>query len=136
MRIVYWDSSYLIARALPGDRYHSSAVKAMDGCGDAQFMTSDEVLAEFLNFFCARGSFLRAAAIQAVKAIIRDPRVTVIPQSRESFSKGLELYAKRKDKQYSLIDCISMSHMKTKCITEVLTTDHHFIQAGFKVLMA
>lgn len=41
-------------------------------------------------------------------AILADPSVTVIPQSRESFLSGLELYRDRSDKGYSLTNCISM----------------------------
>jgi predicted nucleic acid-binding protein len=71
---------------------------------------------------------LREAAAQAVRTILRDRRVTVHPQSRESFLAGLRLYEERKDKGYSLVDCISMATMRSQGISEVLTNDHHSIQ--------
>ena len=42
---------------------------------------------------------------------------------------------RRTDKDYSLIDCISMNACRQEGITEVLTNDHHFSQEGFTVLI-
>jgi predicted nucleic acid-binding protein len=81
-----------------------------------------------------RGPNWRAAATKAVRRILEDGRVTVHPQSRESFMDGLRLYEQRLDKGYSLVDCVSMSTMRRQGITEVLTNDSHFAQEGFKVL--
>ena len=39
--------------------------------------------------------------------------------------KGLDFYASRADKAYSLVDCISMDTMRQMGLTEVLTNDHH-----------
>lgn len=58
----------------------------------------------------------------------------VIPQSRSSFSNGLDLYTRRLDKRYSLTDCISMETMRQEDITDVLTNDRHFEQEGFRAL--
>ena len=58
-----------------------------------------------------------------------------MPQTRESFLRGLDLYAKRSDKEYSLVDCISMTAMRDNGITDILTNDHHFAQEGFHVLI-
>ena len=49
--------------------------------------------------------------------------------------EGLNLYKKRSDKEYSLQDCISMVVMRKESITEILTSDHHFEQEGFTILM-
>ena len=35
---------------------------------------------------------------------MNSPRVTVVPQSRETFLSGMELYRQRPDKRYSLTD--------------------------------
>ena len=60
--------------------------------------------------------------------------MTVHPQSRASFLEGLRLYEQRYDKGYSLVDCISMTTMHERNISEVLTHDHHFTQEGFTPL--
>ena len=63
-----------------------------------------------------------------------NPRLQVIPQNRESFLQGFELYRHRPDKEYSLTDCISMTVMQRLKIGEVLTHDNHFKQEGFRIL--
>jgi uncharacterized protein len=42
----------------------------------------------------------------------------------------------RIDKQWSLVDCSSFVVMQEHQVTDVLTTDHHFQQAGFQVLLS
>ena len=41
----------------------------------------------------------------------------------------------RPDKAWSLTDCISFAVMAERGLTEALTADHHFEQAGFRVLL-
>jgi len=57
--------------------------------------------------------------------------VEVVAQSHESFLAGLALYERRPDKEYSLVDCISMNVMRLRGIWEILTHDRHFSQEGF-----
>jgi predicted nucleic acid-binding protein len=78
---------------------------------------------------------VRSQAVKMVQAIMADPNVTVVPQSRASFLEGLGLYARRTDKDYSLVDCSSMEAMRGGDIQEVLTNDGHFSQEGFTVLI-
>lgn len=40
------------------------------------------------------------------------------------------------DKEYSLIDCISMITMQERQIDQILTNDRHFSQEGFEILMS
>jgi uncharacterized protein len=63
------------------------------------------------------------------------PRGVVIPFSHALFERGVELYDQRPDKEWSLTDCISFIVMKDRGITEALTGDHHFEQAGFVALL-
>jgi predicted nucleic acid-binding protein len=93
------------------------------------------VLTELLDGLAKRGTHLREAAARAVRRILHDRRVTVHPQSRESFLAGLRLYEQRYDKGYSLVDCISMTTMRRQGILQILTNDHHFIQEGFRVVL-
>ena len=51
------------------------------------------------------------------------------------FHLGLERFEDRQDRGYSLTDCMSMVLMETEEIQEVLTSDKHFRQAGFTILM-
>jgi uncharacterized protein len=48
---------------------------------------------------------------------------------------ALEHYEDREDKGYSLTDCMSMIVMENHAVQEVPTSDKHFRQAGFTILM-
>src|SRR5437016_4936866 len=79
--------------------------------GSDGFVTTDEVLIEFLTFFAEQGPRWRESAVRLVQAVFGSAEVEVVPQSRDSFRAGLELYSRRPDKGYSLTDCVSMSTM-------------------------
>jgi hypothetical protein len=77
-----------------------------------------------------RGAFARLVArLQA------DPENELVPPSIELMARGIQLYDERPDKKWSLTDCISFVVMQDRGITEALTGDHHFEQAGFKILL-
>ena len=62
-------------------------------------------------------------------------KLTIIPASRELLDEGLNLYEDRPDKEWSLTDCISFVVMQREGLTEALTGDKHFEQAGFVSLL-
>jgi len=49
--------------------------------------------------------------------------------------KPFELFRTRPDKEWGLVDCISFVVMKKQEITDALTADEHFTQAGFCALL-
>jgi predicted nucleic acid-binding protein len=49
--------------------------------------------------------------------------------------RGIELFSHRADKAWSLTDCTSFAVMQEEELTDALTTDHHFEQAGFTALL-
>jgi predicted nucleic acid-binding protein len=51
------------------------------------------------------------------------------------FRKAFELYKKRADKVWGLIDCVSFVVMKELAINDALSADRHFEQAGFRILI-
>ncbi len=133
MKAVFADTFYWVALTNPADSHYQDAGELDNILIGASIYTTDEVLAEFLTFFSG-DAWLRDRAAQTVLQLLQDPDVEVIPQSRESFLAGLELYRQRPDKGYSLTDCISMQAMRRNGITEALTNDHDFEQEGFRVL--
>lgn len=135
MKSVFADTSYWVAIANPRDALHEVAKKAAKKLGDVRLTTTDEVISEFLAFFSGMGQPARERAVLLAEKTMRHPNVTVLPQTRESFLAGLQLYQKRLDKEYSLVDCTSMETMRQHGISEVLTSDHHFTQEGFVILM-
>jgi predicted nucleic acid-binding protein len=65
---------------------------------------------------------------------VRDD-VTIIPCGEELFGQGIELFRRRLDKEWSLTDCISFVVMQAENVSESLTGDRHFEQAGFIMLL-
>ena len=129
MKAIFGDTFYWIALTVPTEAAHERANQFTEN-----IVTPDEVLSEYLTFLSAAPEHLRRAAGLAVQDILHNPRVRVIPQSRDSFLSGLALYQARPDKGYSLTDCISMQTMRREDLSEVLTNDRHFEQEGFRAL--
>jgi hypothetical protein len=59
----------------------------------------------------------------------------VIPLTKEGYDRAFRLFRDRPDKEWSLVDCLSFVVMTERGITEALTTDHHFRQAGFTIML-
>ena len=135
MKAVFVDSSYWIAIINPKDQWHDAAKRAKKKVGSVRLATTEEVLMEVLTGLSKYGEAIRKNIAAAVRAIIENPNVKVIPQTRDSFARGLNRYENRLDKEYSMQDCISFNTMEDEGITTALTSDHHFEQEGFVVLM-
>jgi predicted nucleic acid-binding protein len=65
----------------------------------------------------------------------QSPGGEVVPASRESLDNALEMYHEHADKEWTLTDCVSFIVMRERELTEALTQDHHFEQAGFVALL-
>ena len=131
--LVFANTLYWAALIDPRNGLHSEATEMSVLIAGRPIVTADEVVTELLTLL-AGASHLRYRATVAVQAILDDPSIRVLPQTRESFLAGFRLYCNRPDKACSLPDCISMCAMHQKGITDVLTNDRHFEQEGFRAL--
>ena len=135
MKRLFADTVYWIALTNSFDQYHAKAVEVSSALGNCRLFTTETVRTEFLNALADKGPLVRAAAVEMVEAIMSNSQVTVIPQTRRTFSRSLAFYKARPDKGYSLTDCGSMLLMRERRLTEALTTDRHFEQEGFVALL-
>lgn len=135
MKQLFADTFYWIAAINPGDDWHNRVRTLTTTLNQVQIVTTDEVLTEVLTFFATRGIHMRRRAVALVKAVMSNPKILVLQQTRDSFLRGIQLYENRPDKGYSLPDCISMNAMRQLNITEILTQDKHFTQEGFVILL-
>ena len=127
--------SPLIARLNARDPAHELAKQIERKLAtSSRFVTTVFVLTELLATFSQWGSFSRGLAHRAARATLASPNFTVVPATRALLLDGLSEYEARPDKNYSFVDCASMVVMEQRKITDVLTNDHGFQQAGFSLL--
>jgi predicted nucleic acid-binding protein len=135
MKLVFADTNYWVAVLNPNDELHEKAISVSKSLGGVIIITSEMVLTELLNCFAEKGQKLRMVTIELAKQSKSDPNVKVIPQTSLIFSQAMKLYEERLDKEWSLTDCASFLLMQNEKITEALTHDKHFEQAGYKALL-
>jgi len=133
MQWYFVDTWYLIALTDRFDANHSLALRIERITRGRALVTHEAVLTEFLTFFAGSGSMTRQMAVRRVRAILEQPQ-WIVDRASDLFPLALDLYSRRLDKEYSLVDCMSMVLMRGRGITHVLTNDHHFRQEGFTVV--
>jgi len=135
MKTVFADTSYWIALSNNRDGLHQIAQQVSSSLDKTRIVTSEMVLAEFLNSLSNKGPQLRDCAVKIARSVMANPNVEVVPQTRDQFRRALDHFENRPDKKWALTDCASMQIMEQKSISEALTSDHHFKQAGYKILL-
>lgn len=65
----------------------------------------------------------------------QDEQVQIVTFEPSLMQAAFALYESRPDKGWGLTDCLSFVVMEQDGLTDALTADHHFEQAGFRALM-
>lgn len=76
----------------------------------------------------------RTTAVAFLQAVRADTLFDIVGYVPSVYQAGFDLFAARPDKAWSLTDCISFGVMKEHGLSEALTADHHFEQAGFRAV--
>jgi len=129
---LFADTFYFLALLHEDDAAHPRAL-ALSGTRSNPILTTLWVLTEVADALSAPN--LRTNFLPLLQALRTDPACTIVPPSEELFDQGVELYAGRADKEWTLTDCISFEVMRRYGVTEALTGDRHFEQAGFAALL-
>lgn len=77
----------------------------------------------------------RAKGVALLDRLLNEERYQVFRISESLLEQALDLYFARADKDWGLTDCVSFALMEEKGISEALTADVHFRQAGFTALL-
>jgi predicted nucleic acid-binding protein len=133
MKTVFVDTFYFLALLNPSDRAHGKAVAFTSG-NTVAMVTTEWVLTELADGL-ARSRRGRSEFLGTLADLQSDADVMIVPFDRGLLAEGIQLYAARPDKEWSLTDCISFVVMTKQGILEALTGDHHFEQAGFIALL-
>lgn len=132
---VFLDLGYAIALSVETDEHHRRAeelAEQLEGLG-TRLVTTRAILLEIGNALSKER--YRQAAVELLDALEQDVTVEIVPLSEELFARALELFRNRTDKEWGLIDCVSSILMRERGLTEALTPDKHYEQAGFRALL-
>ncbi|MDQ3703089.1 MAG: PIN domain-containing protein [Chloroflexota bacterium] len=132
---VFLDTAYVYALLYTRDRWHAAA-RAWEqrlAVGRRRLLTTEFVLAEIADGLAALR--FRTHAVQAIDTLRSSPLVEVVPASSVLFAAALERFRARSDKDWGLSDCASFVVMEAHDLSEALTTDDHFVQAGYRALL-
>lgn len=132
MNAYFADTYFYLALLSGADAAHERAV-ALNRNLAAPMVTTAWVLTEVGDALATPAH--RPLFLELLDALGSDPSVIVVPAAQELFERGVELFRDRPDKAWSLTDCISFVVMEEQGLTEALTADRHFGQAGFKCLL-
>ena len=116
------------------DADHRRAVECWESLGAGEVITTAWVLVEPADGMSRLGS--RGVCARFLEVLRREGTVQVFEPDASLLWRGFELYRSRADKEWSLTDCISFSVMADEGLTDALTGDRHFEQAGFLALLA
>ncbi len=125
------DTFALIAWLNPRDNAHALVTAYLDGF-TGRLVTTEWVLMELADALSAPEA--RSTAVVFLNAVRADPLFDVVGYVPAVYQAGLDLFADRLDKAWSLTDCISFGVMSERSLVDALTADHHFEQAGFRAV--
>jgi predicted nucleic acid-binding protein len=127
------DTSGLLCYVDASQHRHREAVELYDS--SRAHVTHNYVITEFVALAQTRG-YPRELALTFSSVLISDSEIELIWVDSSLHQEAMALLRSQLDKSYSLCDAVSFVVMQGRNITDALSTDHHFVQAGFQALLA
>ena len=129
----FLDTAFVQALLNKNDQYHGIAKLRLNELRTAkEVWITEAILIEIGN---ALSVAHRAAAVRFINQCYATPNIHVVPVDTKLLNRALDLYDERADKEWGLTDCLSFVVMSDQILTDAMTPDRHFIQAGFRALM-
>jgi predicted nucleic acid-binding protein len=132
---LFLDTGYVLARFNRRDQYHGKAKQLADTvAASRELWTTDAVLFEVAAAFSHPDN--RPIFISIWDEFHGgDSRCRVFESVGTQLDRAVELFRQRADKSWSLTDCLSFVAMQDEQLVDALSSDRHFIQAGFRALL-
>ncbi|MGH9907663.1 MAG: type II toxin-antitoxin system VapC family toxin, partial [Pyrinomonadaceae bacterium] len=132
---IFLDTAYVNALINTRDQWHERAVwwERKLAAERRRLLTTQFILIEIGDGLATVKYRAEAGAI--IKHLTSSSFVEVIPATSQLFTDGFNLYRQRQDKAWGITDCTSFVVMQDHQLSEALTTDDDFIQAGFHALL-
>ena len=132
MKKTFVDTFYIVALVNRRDEFYERANELVLEFDNQPLLTTDAVLLEVGNSL-ARNN--KEKSIKIINEFLSSEEIQIVRLNEILFNKAFELYKNHADKSWGLVDCISFVVMNEHDITDALTCDKHFVQAGFRALM-
>jgi predicted nucleic acid-binding protein len=129
---IFIDTLFVIALINRRDQYHHQALDLAEQLEGHPLLVTDAVLLEIGNALARR---YKQEAVAILEQFVAAEEVEVVHLTPRLFAQGLALYKSHQDKAWGLVDCISFIVMREAGVTQALTFDQHFVQAGLQALM-
>ena len=130
--MTYADTAYFLALLNPRDEWHDAAVRCSRNL-TGPLVTTTWVLVELGDALATTRN--RQWFPDFIAELASASQVRILPADEDSFRRGVALYRARADKEWSLTDCLSFEAMREQGLRDALTSDQHFVQAGFRALL-
>lgn len=131
MNRIFVDSGFIIALVNKRDQYHQQAFELATQFENYPLLINDAILLEVGNALVRN---YKHEAITIIEQFLDADEVEIVHLTPQLFTNALSRYKMYQDKEWGLVDCISFVVMWEAGVTQVLTFDRHFAQAGFQVL--
>jgi uncharacterized protein len=134
-RKIFVDTSAWLALVNKSDAAHQKARKVRDTLlkDHIEFVVTNYVMVEIANALCKAPH--RETAVKLINFIEMTENIQIVEIDKEIYKEVWRVYSTYMDKEWSLTDCTSFEVMKERGITKAFTTDKHFEQAGFDILI-
>jgi len=100
----FLDTGFVIALINERDQYHQQALDLADLYEQYLLVITDAVFLEIAN---ALARNYKQEAIQVIEELTSSENVEIVRLTPELFERAFDLYKKRQDKSWGLVDCLS-----------------------------
>lgn len=126
---LFLDTAFIQALLNPRDEHHTWAKALFPQVRTAsEIWLTEAILVEVGN---ALSKINRQGAVKFIQQCYHTRNMRVVAVDTALLMRAMKLYQDRSDKSWGLIDCISFVVMKENGLMDAITTDRHFVQAGF-----
>ena len=137
MNEVFVDTSGWASFFVRTEPHHAKAIELMTQWQqqNGRVVTTNYILSELAALFTSPLRVPRSTILDCIQTIRSRPWVEVVHIDPSLDEAAWKLFGDRLDKEWSLVDCASFVVMQQHGLTDALTADHHFEQAGFVRLL-
>ncbi len=131
MTSLFLDANYIIALEASDDQRHHDAEHHWRKLLETplSLVTTSYVLDKIVTFLNSKRQ--HSKAVRVGNNLLAASSIQMIHVDEALFYEGWRYFEQHADKTFSLTDCISFVLMRRLGITDALTFDRHFTQAGF-----